>query len=95
MKSTILYCALILMALAAAGPAVFHASAPAALTSQPQGTSPTAGGLRVFEIVPLETVSEKSANATARERFMVWPQPIWMATAGRTLSWRDPMRPAL
>jgi len=43
---------------------VFHANALAALSSQPPAESVSAGGLRSFEIVPLETVSETSANAS-------------------------------
>jgi FG-GAP-like repeat/FG-GAP repeat len=63
MKSTHLYCAFILMAFAV-GLVVFHANALVTLTSQSQRESFKAGGLRSFEIVPLETVSETSANAS-------------------------------
>jgi hypothetical protein len=64
MKSSLLYCAFIVTAFAAAGLAAFHANALATLTSQSQGESFKSGGLRSFEIVPLETVSETSANAS-------------------------------
>jgi FG-GAP-like repeat len=54
---------LVLTALAASG-AIFHAMALGELTSRPEGELSGAGGLRSFEIVPLETVSETSANAS-------------------------------
>jgi FG-GAP-like repeat len=60
----LLYCALILAASAAAGLAVFHANALATASSQSSKDSFKAGGLRSFEIVPLETVSETSSNAS-------------------------------
>ena len=52
------------MAFAAVGLVVFHANTLATLTHQPGGESFKVGGLRSFEIVPLETVSETSANAS-------------------------------
>ena len=64
MRSTLLYCAFVLAAFAAAGFVVFHANALATLTGQSPVESFKAGGLRSFEIVPLETVSETSANAS-------------------------------
>jgi hypothetical protein len=64
MKNTLLYCAFILPAFAATGFVVFHASALARLTGLSERESFKAGGLRSFEIVPLETVSETSANAS-------------------------------
>jgi hypothetical protein len=64
MKSSLLYCAFIVTAFAGAGLAVFHPNALATLTSQSRGESFKSGGLRSFEIVPLETVSETSANAS-------------------------------
>jgi hypothetical protein len=60
MKSTSI---LVLTALAASD-AIFHAMALGELTSRPEGELSGAGGLRSFEIVPLETVSETSANAS-------------------------------
>lgn len=60
MKTTPVF---VLTALAASC-AIFHMNAPGNLTSQPEGESFRAGGLRSFEIVPLETVSETSANAS-------------------------------
>jgi VCBS repeat protein len=60
----LLYCALLLAASAAAGLAVFHAHALATASSPSQRDSFKAGGLRSFEIVPLETVSETSSNAS-------------------------------
>src|ERR1019366_4965902 len=64
MKSTLLHCTIILTAFSATGLVVFHANDPATLSSQSQGESFKAGGLRSFEIVPLETVSETSSNAS-------------------------------
>jgi hypothetical protein len=64
MRRTILYCGLILAAFAAAGFVVFHVSPLASLGSHSKEESFKAGGLRSFEIVPLETVSETSANAS-------------------------------
>jgi hypothetical protein len=43
---------------------IFHTKAVYKLTSQTEGKSFRAGDLRSFEIVPLETVSETSANAS-------------------------------
>ncbi|HEY6272518.1 MAG TPA: FG-GAP repeat protein [Terriglobales bacterium] len=59
MRRTYLYCAFILAAVAAAGLMAFRGNALAALKE-----SFKAGGLRSFEIVPLETVSETSSNAS-------------------------------
>jgi len=98
MKSSLPYCAFIVTAFAAAGLAVFHANARATLTSQPQGESFKSGGLRSFEIVPLETVSETSANASigdlngdghpdivlAKGRHWEVPSRIFLATAKET-----------
>jgi hypothetical protein len=64
MRSTLLYCELALAAIAAAGLVVFHANARATMNTQSKGESSNAGGLRSFEIVPLETVSETSSNAS-------------------------------
>ena len=60
MKSTSVF---VLTALAASW-AIFYTKALGKLTTQPEGESFSAGGLRSFEIVPLETVSETSANAS-------------------------------
>jgi hypothetical protein len=57
-------CAFIVTELAAAGLVVFHANARAILSSRAETDSFQAGGLRSFEIVPLETVSETSSNAS-------------------------------
>src|SRR5712691_7169640 len=64
MKRPILYSAFALMAFAPAALVVFHSNALATLTTQSPGESSKTGGLRSFEIVPLETVSETSANAS-------------------------------
>jgi hypothetical protein len=64
MRHTRWYCAFTVTAFAAAGLAVIHAKAPARLGRNPQGGSFKFGGLRSFEIVPLETVSETSSNAS-------------------------------
>jgi FG-GAP-like repeat len=63
MRSTLLYCTFVLAACATALVG-FHANALATLTSQSPGELSKAGVLRSFEIVPLETVSETSANAS-------------------------------
>jgi FG-GAP-like repeat len=55
---------LILAASVAAGFVIFHATARASLDGQSPGKSVLPGGLRSFEIVPLETVSETSSNAS-------------------------------
>jgi hypothetical protein len=62
-KRARLHWALVSGALAAAGLAVFHANGR---TPDRQGNaeSPPQGGLRSFEILPLETVSETSSNAS-------------------------------
>ena len=54
MKNALMYGSLIVAASGAAGLAILYADAPA----------PQTGGLRSFEIVPLETVSETSSNAS-------------------------------
>ena len=64
MKTSLLYCASIVTAFMAAGFAVFHPNALATLTSRSRGESFKSGALRSFEIVPLETISETSANAS-------------------------------
>src|SRR5260370_3324281 len=135
MKRVLLKYALTLAAFAAGATVFLLADPRAPLTGQSPQESSKAGGLRSFEIVPLETVSETSANASvgdlngdgiptscwpkavivqcrvgffsataketsrpasamAREQSMAWQQPIWMATDGPMLSWRDPTRPA-
>src|SRR5271167_3364217 len=63
-RRTHLYGAFILVASLAAGFVVFHASTLATPSSQSKETTFKAGGLRSFEIVPLETVSETSSNAS-------------------------------
>ena len=63
-RRTLLYGAFILVASAAAGFVVFHAPALATPGSQFKENTSKAGGLRSFEIVPLETVSETSSNAS-------------------------------
>src|SRR5258707_15899001 len=64
MKRFLLKYALTLAAFAA-GATVFLLAGPRApLTGQSPQESSKAGGLRSFEIVPLETVSETSANAS-------------------------------
>lgn len=64
MKRTFLRCAWITMALAVAGLMAFYANALAQQKSQTPREPFRAGGLRSFEIVPLETVSETSSNAS-------------------------------
>ena len=64
MKGALPYCVFALTVFVAGALALFHANALATQTSQPQRKSFKAGGLRTFEIVPLETVSETSANAS-------------------------------
>jgi hypothetical protein len=63
-RRTLLYGALILMASLAAGFVVFHTPTLATPNSQTKETTFRAGGLRSFEVVPLETVSETSSNAS-------------------------------
>src|SRR5215831_3785358 len=58
------WCALLLMALAGTRFVIVHATDLVAATSRSQPKSPPAGGLRSFEIVLLETVSETSSNAS-------------------------------
>src|SRR5256885_11457682 len=64
MKNFLLYGAIIVGACGATGLAAFHGRALGTLSTSSQGESSRAGGLRWFEIVPLETVSETSANAS-------------------------------
>jgi len=64
MKSTLLYCACALTAFAVAGQMALRANSSTPLTHQPQEEPFKTGGLRSFDIVPLETVSETSANAS-------------------------------
>jgi hypothetical protein len=64
MKRALLSCALVVGPFAAAGFVVFHARAVAMLSGQTNGESFKADGLRSFEIVPLENVSETSSNAS-------------------------------
>ncbi len=64
MRRTLLYCSFVLAVFAAAELVVFHANALAMLSNQSGGESSKAGALRSFEIVPLETVSETSSNAS-------------------------------
>jgi hypothetical protein len=63
-KRVLFSCAFFVGPLAAAGFAVFYAGAAATRIGQTNGESFKAGGLRSFEIVPLETVSETSSNAS-------------------------------
>ena len=64
MKRAVLSCALFAAPLAAAGFLIFHGGAVAARSDQAPGESFPPGRLRSFEIVPLETVSETSSNAS-------------------------------
>ena len=64
MRRTVLYCGLFLAAFAAARFLVFQVTPLASLSTHSEEESFKAGGLRSFEIVPLETVSETSANAS-------------------------------
>ena len=64
MRHTRWYYAVIVAALATAGLLAFHPNARAALNSNSKEESFQFGGLRSFEIVPLETVSETSSNAS-------------------------------
>jgi hypothetical protein len=63
LKRTPLYCVFILASFSA-GSLAFHPNGLATLNSQSQGESFKFGGLRSFEVVPLEAVSETSANAS-------------------------------
>jgi hypothetical protein len=63
MRRTLLYCGFLLAAFAT-GIVVFHVDTRATVGDQPTAKSFNAGGLRSFEIVPLETVSETSSNAS-------------------------------
>jgi hypothetical protein len=62
-RRTLLYIC-ILVASVAAGFILFHATARASLDGQSPRKSILPGGLRSFEIVPLETVAETSSNAS-------------------------------
>src|SRR5260370_3023437 len=64
MKRVLLKYALTLAAFAAGATVFLLADPRAPLTGQSPQESSQAGGLRSFEIVPLETVSETSANAS-------------------------------
>jgi hypothetical protein len=61
MKRGLLYGSVLLVASTAAGSLLFRASTLETATAL---AAQTAGGLRSFEIVPLETVSETSSNAS-------------------------------
>jgi hypothetical protein len=65
-RRTLLYVcgSCILVASVAAGFLLFHATARASLDGQSPRKPILSGGLRSFEIVPLETVSETSSNAS-------------------------------
>ena len=64
-KRTILRCTFILAAFAVTEMLVFNANVLATpVSNHSQSKSPNVGGLRSFEIVPLETVSETSSNAS-------------------------------
>jgi hypothetical protein len=64
MKRALLSCALVVGSFGAAALVFFHAAAVATLSGQANRESFKVGGLRSFEIVPLETVSETSSNAS-------------------------------
>jgi hypothetical protein len=64
MSRTLLCWAFVLAAFIAAGFAVLNTTALAMLSQQSRGGSFPFGGLRSFEIVPLETVSETSSNTS-------------------------------
>jgi hypothetical protein len=64
MKRTLSGCTLGLMTLAVCGVLAFHARAQATRGNQSETQPFKAGGVRSFEIVPLETVSETSSNAS-------------------------------
>jgi hypothetical protein len=64
MRRSLLYCGLFLAAFATARFVVFQVTPLASLSTHSNEESFKAGGLRSFEIVPLETVSETSANAS-------------------------------
>ena len=64
MKRTLSYCGLLLAGFAAVELAAFHADARATLRDQSNAELSRGRGLRSFEIVPLETVSETSSNAS-------------------------------
>ena len=66
MRRTLLYCEFLLAAFAA-GFVVFHANTRATARDQSTAKSFKAGGLRSFDIVPLETVSETSSNASIED----------------------------
>jgi hypothetical protein len=64
MRRILLSCGLFLAAFATARFVVFQVTPLASLSTHSKEESFKAGGLRSFEIVPLETVSETSANAS-------------------------------
>jgi hypothetical protein len=64
MRRVIVYWASFLAAVAGGGVALLHTGALAAQSAKPQTPSNKPGGMRSFEIVPLETVSETSSNAS-------------------------------
>jgi hypothetical protein len=63
-RRTLLYGAFVVVASVAAGFVVLKAPTLATPSSQSKENTLKAGGLRSFEIVPLETVSETSSNAS-------------------------------
>jgi hypothetical protein len=63
-RRTLLYGAFVVVASVAAGFVVLNAPTLATPSSQSKESTFKAGGLRSFEIVPLETVSETSSNAS-------------------------------
>jgi FG-GAP-like repeat len=64
MKRALWSCALVVGPLAAAGFLSFHTRAVVARSDEASGEAFKPGGLRSFQIVPLETVSETSSNAS-------------------------------
>ena len=64
MKRTLLFCGFLLAAFAVAGFVVFRGNTPEPVRYQSRGPSFSVDGLRSFEVVPLETVSETSSNAS-------------------------------
>src|SRR6476469_4780461 len=64
MRRALLHCGFVLAAFAAAGFVVFRVDIRATPRDESTAKSFKAGGLRSFEIVPLETVSETSSNAS-------------------------------
>lgn len=64
MNRGLVYGGLVLVASVATGLVVSHVDSLAAQNLRSQGQSFQPGGLRTFEVVPLETVSETSSNAS-------------------------------